>query len=312
MVLKGADLYAQAIAEATAQIAKFPEYIAVFGGGLANCDEVSRNVASKSQRDSFVRWVRSMRTDLAPLLVTPESFEDWSDFNTYSDLLAFEQDLGYLTSVVLVFLEGYGAIAELGSFSQINSLKDRLVVVVYDDQHPKKSFISLGPLRQLANADPNSVCAVPHRNGFSLDEDIDVIMRHIDEKRDVGRRKLSFDKGQTQHHFVAALDIISILEVVNFGDIQIALNALGIHPSESRLRQMLFTLSAIGAIGCRQYGGNTYYFPTLRRIEWLNYQGCGSIRFNRARLIARLQEAKQPTDDRTKVGRVVFAGEVAR
>jgi hypothetical protein len=311
MSLKGADLYAKAIADATAQIAKFPEYIAVFGGGVSSFDEVSRNAASRSQRDSFVRWVRSKRSDLASLLVTPESYEDWSDFNTYSDLLAFEQDLGYLTSVVLVFLEGYGAVAELGSFSQINSLKDLLVVVVYDDQHPKKSFISLGPLRQLANADPYSVCAVPHREGFCLDEDIDVIMRHVDEKRDVGRRKLSFDKQETQHHFIAALDIISILEVVNFGDLQIALNALGIDLSESRLRQMLFTLSTIGAIGRRQYGGNIYYFPRLRRIEWLKYQGSGSSQFNRARLIARLQEAKQPADDRARVGKLVFTDEVA-
>lgn len=311
MSLRGADLYAQVIAEATAQIAKFPEYIAVFGGALANGHEASRNAASKSQRDSFVRWVRSTRAELAPLLVTPESYEDWSDFNTYSDLLAFEQDLGYLTSVVLVFLEGYGAVAELGSFSQITSLKDRLVVVVYDDRHPKKSFISLGPLRQLANADPSSVCVVPHREGFSLDEDIDVIMRHIDEKRDVGRRKLSFDKQETQHHFVAALDIISVLEVVNFGDLQVALNALGIQLSESRLRQMLFTLSTVGAIGRRQYGGNIYYFPQLRRTEWLRYQGAGTSRFNRARLIARLQEARQPNDDRAKVSKLVFGGKVA-
>jgi len=265
MSLRGADLYAEAITEATVQIAKFPEYIAVFGGALTSGGEASRNAAYKSQRDFFVRWARSNRTDLAPLLVTPESYEDWSDFNTYTDLLAFEQDLGYLTSVVLVFLEGYGAVAELGSFSQINSLKDRLVVVVYDDRHPKKSFISLGPLRQLANADSSSVCAVPHRDGFSLDEDIDVIMRHIDEKRDVGRRKLSFDTQEIQHHFVAALDIISILEVANFGDIQIALKALDIQPSDSRLRQMLFTLNTVGAIDRRQYGGNIYYFPKLRR-----------------------------------------------
>ena len=62
-----------------------------------------------------------------------------------------------------------------------------------------------------------------------------LIMRHVDAKRDVGRRKLSFDSQEIQHHFVAALDIISILEVANLGDLHIALKALGIQLSDLAL-----------------------------------------------------------------------------
>ena len=184
-------------------------------------------------------------------------------------------------------------------------------MVVYDDRHPKKSFISLGPLRQLANADEHSVCAVPHREGFDLTEDVDVILRHIDAKRAVGRRRSAFNSANVHHHFIALLDILSLLERATLGDSSLVLQALGIKLAENRLRQMLFTLTTVGAIGRRQYGGAPYYYPRSRRTEWLKYQGSGVSKFNRSRVIARLVSAQSPTDDRAKLARLVFGGQDA-
>ena len=128
----------------------------------------------------------------ADLLLMPENYNDWNNFDTYSDLLLFEKDLGYLTSAVLVFLEAPGAIAELGAFSQIKSLSERLVVVVKDTHHPINSFISLGPIRSIEKTQghKNSVCVIPNLKPEDLEKHISVILTTLDSKTRKNQAKL--------------------------------------------------------------------------------------------------------------------------
>ena len=174
----------------------------------------------------------------------PESYNDWSEFSIYSDLLLFEKDLGYLTSAVLVFLESPGSIAELGAFSQIDSLSERLIIVVSDDYHPKKYFISLGPIRsiQVTQKHENCVCVIPPVKAEKLVEHISVIVDMLDKKRQRKNDTESLSKDSTQHEILLVLDFINLFLVIQKTELQQLATHFGLEIKLLRLNQILFLL----------------------------------------------------------------------
>ncbi|MDH5553325.1 MAG: retron St85 family effector protein [Nitrosomonas sp.] len=120
MTLKTIEAFNSTVDPNKSTVVSFPEFIAIFGGSFS----LKKRSKPKTQRGVFYWWILENRQELKDSLLIPENYEDWNDFDTYSDLLLFEKDLGYLTSAVLVFLESPGSIAELGAFSQIDSLSE--------------------------------------------------------------------------------------------------------------------------------------------------------------------------------------------
>jgi hypothetical protein len=308
MALPFASFFISAAAPDGAEIEKLPSLLAIFGGTLSTQLEIDAGNQPKSKRDAFIRWLRKDRDDLQPSILLPESYDDWSNFNTYSDLLLFEEDLGYLTAAVVIFLEAPGSIAELGAFSQITSLRDRLVIVVTDDHHPKKSFISLGPLRQLESRDPASVCVIPDVEPHALSEDIDVIINAVEKKIFANKPRHAFDAQSKQHQFILALDLISIYEAITFTEIKSIFDYFKTDVNESRLHQILYTLEKSTLIRNQRYGGITYYLPSIRGEYWMDFRGKdASTKFNRPRVSSKIQrELTREKSERNRAHHMVF------
>lgn len=286
-------------------VEKQPALIAVFGGELTEPHGTSTSPTFLSWRDSYVRWVHSNRGDIRDVLLMPESYSEWNTFNNYSDLLRFEADLGFLTAAVVIFLESPGSIAELGAFSQIESLRDRLVVVVEDSRHPKASFISLGPLRQLENDfQRGSICVIPKSDGFSLTADINTVVKAIDDKLKATKTsdKRPFDPEHTRHQFTLALDAICLMEAVTATEIEQVFQKFGVDANLPRIRQILFTLHQTKLVRYRRYGGIDYYLPTTRGVTWLDYKGPdASSKFNRPRIAIKIQSSRSKDDPKRRV-----------
>jgi flavodoxin len=295
-----------------ATIESLPGLLTIFGGSLSSEQEIDDAITPpKSNRDACVQWLRANRKDMHDMLLLPENYDDWSSFNTYSDLLRFEEDLAYLTDAVVIFLEAPGSIAELGAFSQIPSLRDRLVIVVTDDRHPKKSFISLGPLRQLEALDKLSICAIPVGNTRELANHINVVIGAVNHKISKVKPKRSFDPTEKQHQFALALDVIGLAEVLTFTDIKLLFEHFQINENETRIRQILFTLEKSKLIKKRRYGGIDYYGPSKRGLKHLDYKGLQpDEKFNRSRVQSRILMGRDQTDARSKVHQLFFPKEV--
>jgi len=283
MTIKTFEAFTATVDPEKATVVSFPEFIVVFGGALSKQTKPAR---PKSQRDAFVRWVNKNRPDLKDVLLIPEDYVDWSSFNTYSDLLLFEKDLGYLTSAVLVFLEGPGALAELGAFSQIASLSERLVVVVGNNHHPKNSFISLGPIRSIGETQghSSSICVIPKIKPEDLDPHVPTVIDALDEKRKKTKVSARFDKGNDQHQILLILDLVNLFLLVTVTELQSSARHLGVDLQRFRLDQILFVLEKAKLITRQHYGRTTYYMPGFRRHTYINYTSFGgSTPFNRDR-----------------------------
>lgn len=296
------ELLIAAASHEGATIESLPGLLTIFGGTLSSKEEVASSIAPKSKRDACVQWLSVNRPDVFSRLLLPENYDDWSSFNTYSDLLLFEEDLGYLTAAVVIFLEAAGSIAELGAFSQIPSLRDRLVIVVTDEHHEKKSFISLGPLRQLEQRDAHSVCVIPTGEPANLVNDIGVVIDAIEKKSSQAKPKHLFDPKQKQHQFALALDVIALIESTTFTDVKRAFEYFQIDENDARIRQILFTLQKSGLVQKRRYGGIEYYGPKNRGEKFIDFRGKDAgDKFNRLRLQSKILTSRNPSDDRSKV-----------
>ncbi len=270
MTLKAIESFSATVDPNRATVVSFPEFIAIFGSAISFNKRYSK---PKSERDAFYWWINEHRKELVELLLFPESYNDWSDFSTYSDLLLFEKDLGYLTSVVLVFLESPGSIAELGAFSQIESLSERLLVVVKDDCHPKNSFISLGPIRSIKETQkyPNCVCVVPKGTPTQLAAHIPVIVEMLDKKRADKKYKINFDANNLQHQIILVLDLVNLFLTVQKTELQKLAQLFIGEIALSRLSQILFLLEKTCLIKCKHYGNNQYFVPWKFRKIYLDY-----------------------------------------
>jgi hypothetical protein len=229
-------------------------------------------------------------------MLLPENYPEWSEYDTYSNLLHFEEDLGHLTGTVLIFLEAPGAIAELGAFSQIPSLRDRLAVVVTTDRHPAKSFISLGPLKYLEGVDEASVCVVENVEAPAFSSQIPLVMGTIDHTMTKLHPRQDFDKSAKGHHLLLALDLVTTLGVVDFPTLQELFSYFGVDLRDARLRQVLFTLAKAQLMGSGKLGGKYWYWPVHRNQRWVSYRAKDGSAFNRPRLISRLHRWRETSD----------------
>ncbi len=305
MTLKTIDSFISTVDPHKATVVSFPEFIAIFGGPI----RFKKSRANpKSNRDAFYRWILEHRSDLKELLLIPENYNDWNDSAIYSDLLLFEKDLGYLTSAVLIFLESPGSIAELGAFSQIDSLSKRLMVVVKDGHHPQKSFISLGPIRSIEKTQKHahSVCVIPDVKPEQLMPYIPSIVEMLDLKRARTKNNESRKRNDQQHQILLILDFINLFLVIQKNELKQLAMHFGFKLSLRRLNQLLFLLEKTALITCKHSFGNQYYSPR-KFNKYIDYTSkTNSASFKRETTKARVMEEIQNDQPRKNAYELVM------
>lgn len=240
------------------RVDSFPGLVAVFGGDIS--DDASKLNCSK--RNVFLKWLQRNDHELLPQLVIPENYGDWNGLGKYKDLLAFERDLGHLTDAVIVFLDGPGSFAELGAFSQIETLASKLIVVIASEHHQDDSFISLGPVRQLQSKDKNSVCPIPSTRNEELEADIPLILKKLDAKKTRKNSTEAFQPRNEQHQVLVTLDLVDLFLALTREELEETLNALGVAIDRNRLHQLLFLLEKVRLIKRVDYGDQRFYLPS--------------------------------------------------
>jgi hypothetical protein len=298
------DIFLSAVRADGAFVESVPSLVTVFGGPVSSPQSHRAGIPPVSQRDAFVAWTDSNDAGLRSQLLIPESYADWKHFDTYPDLIRFEEDLAYLTSAVVIFLEAPGAIAELGAFSQIEPLKRRLVVVVEEKYHETSSFISLGPLRQLDARKKDQVCIIPFGDPLALPGDVDAVLNSLNAVR-AEEVRASLDVSDRAHHFSLALDYIALSEIATFGDVKKVFEHFGLDTNENRLKQLFFALTKSELVTLKRYSGQTYYLPKVRNQRWVTYKGRDE-NFHRPRISARIFESRGSRDLKSKAHDLVF------
>jgi hypothetical protein len=131
-------------------------YVLLCGGEVSNITAP----APISLRDGFLRGDGAAALKGADVLQIEEIQEYFEKDSPYPDLVDFERDIAQVCELVLLFSEGPGSFAELGSFSSFDEIFEKLLVVIQSKFLTRPSFITKGPVASLKRKFPNSVFTI--------------------------------------------------------------------------------------------------------------------------------------------------------
>jgi len=232
----------------------------------------------KSVRHFFFEHVKRTDPDFSKRFVFVENMvKGWFSPSTlYGDLLSLESDIANLVTAIVIFVESPGSIAELGAFSCIEGISDKLIVVMRSDHHSNESFIMLGPVRRISSIkNYDVVFPYPWEKEKESKQYLSDIVADI--KRSVDKIKLS-----TTIDYALRKKICLLLELVQMFGMSRKSEILKVleridpsYNSDKCFERFLMLLEKIGYIGSVVMGAakNKYYFSKISK-------SCLSFGFN--------------------------------
>jgi hypothetical protein len=246
------------------RIINFPSLIFFCGGIIPD-----NNSKYLSLRHYMFHYFERNNDAIYKKIILAEKVNDWYRFNHYTDLLSFEKDLAGLTSLIILFVESPGSIAELGAFSQIEEINKRLIVFVNTNFYEvESSFIKNGPLTYLEQKsddivyvyswDVKNIRGKEYLDTTNLEIVASQISEAISSRLESRPDEPTFDKKNTGHIILLICDFIQIINISKKSDITGLLEHLGLIDVKKNVDKYLFILEKIKLIKRFKYGNDDY------------------------------------------------------
>ena len=193
----------------------------------------------------------------------PEEIDSWQSDAIFKDLMRFELELAAVCSLIIIILESEGAIAELGAFSQVPELGEKIIAVCPEKFKNANSFINFGILRFIAaNNDSNvkSYPWTPNQNPFIVcDELVADVAADIQEELDKLPKTESLKVNRHSHILVLICEFLRLFSALKESEIAQYLKIFGADVTVDSLRGKLFLLQEFQLIKSQGYGGSDFY-----------------------------------------------------
>lgn len=235
-----------------------PPIVFLFGGSVQGTNSI---------RGKLYHYLMVKNPSLFRNLVVPEHFKDWLHDSNYPDLVTFESDLAYTSTLVVIALESAGSIAELGAFSVLKQLSPKVVAILSEYHHEQSSFIKLGPLRQLLET---NIFTYPydHKNPSSLDQEcLEDFAEKLNEYLDASKHSESFNVQNNGHIALLIYEFVSMLKALKLSEIEKYLAISGIAKSQTEIKRSLFLLQKLDFIVQKRRGNIDFYLPNRRDVR---------------------------------------------
>jgi hypothetical protein len=280
-----------------------PGYVFLCGGKLTDLDH--------SLRAQF--YERRVKPDpiLARRVKLAEVADEWySTRKLFDNLLELEECLAGLSACILLFVESPGAIAELGAFSQMLQLRQKLLVVVEQSHFRQSSFIRNGPLEQLFQMDEK--CLLPYPwlvdlagggskviDPATLDAVLDGIARALAETLAAKRKTIPFDTDDVGHKMLLVTDLVKLGVVSQQKELLETLRELGTKIEKRSLVKYLYLLEQLELVVSLPYGHNVFYVSPVGTRDHIRYAHKDpAIPLDRIKLRGLLHKDFPPNDEK--------------
>lgn len=257
------DGYVELISVEKSQVHLKPPIVFLFGGDISTSPPIS-------VRGVLYNYLLVKEPALFRSLVIPEDFQDWLHDSAYPDLLLFESDLAQTSSLVIIALESPGSIAELGSFSVNAELQQKLLIVLSENHHSQKSFITLGPLRQIPE---NNIFAYPYSYDSvseTISDYLEDFVSNIKDSLNKINETTSFNKESNGHIALLIYECIVLFKALKLSEIQNYLKMLSVEKAGNEVKRLLFLLEKLDLVLKKRRGNVDYFLPakTSTRIKF--------------------------------------------
>jgi hypothetical protein len=208
---------------------------------------------------------------------------EYFDHSDYQDLLRFERDLAELSSLTVLFSESPGSIAELGSFAVLNTIRERLLVVMHQNDAYQESFIWRGPVLSLKNLaksnrkeDPIAIYNWQKKKDdygyFNTGDFTDAVDLTETIEAIIGKRPktVNFSKKQLGHIMLLIICALKIVQIATLGEIVFILKGFGIEQKVKTVKQHLSLLKSLGLIVLNPYRNYDFYLAAPQS-DWFSW-----------------------------------------
>lgn len=257
-----------------------PPLVFVCGGSIASDGDAS----SHTSRKRFLDYARRKHPDLSSRIRLAEDIMDQDTARLFSDLLVMENTVAGLASVIVVFVESPGAIAELGAFSVLDEVRDKLLLVVDDKHFRSPSFIRHGPIEHVEKVLKKTSLVFPwitDAAGFSVQElasDLKVVATEIERRQEDAISENVVSPNNDSHRALLIADIVCLLGCSTEAEIKAFLTTAGVQTSQKFIRTALHVLRRLKLVEQVNRGRNRYYASACDRI-YLRYSYIQSTPF---------------------------------
>ena len=151
-------------------------------------------------------------------LFYPEDlFQELLYGHEHQDLITLENILAESVDVIILVIESYGSVAELGAFASNDKLRKKLLCVVDKRYKKTKSFINYGPLRLLKDKREGCVVYSDFKK-ISEKNEFEKMRKGINSiKRNTRKKSPAVTNVIQAHHFILAS--VYLLEPINKKDL---------------------------------------------------------------------------------------------
>lgn len=196
-----------------------------------------------------------------------EDFNDWSHDSIYRDLVAFERHLAELSSVIVLAVESAGSIAELGLFSIITGVQNKLLVFIESSHYQSSSFIKHGPIAHLERLDNKANCQIwlKNENSKSIFDPAAAILLQTEMVDAILERVCKttpariYEPSSWLDNALLLCDLINLNSALTIREIRDLFSTFGIERQENEVRQMLFILEKVQMIEMRPKGEQRFF-----------------------------------------------------
>lgn len=241
---------------------------------------------SLSARDFFYRQIKEKHSDIFDRIFLAEDINNWffdmlrEEYTP--DLLSFEKTLSGLASAICLIVESPGSIAELGAFSALEEISDRLMVVVRGEHNSNDSFIALGPITYLKRLKPERDRVFVYPWGLTEDKNPIPDKNHLskickDFINDLRRfetenpKDVRFDSEIEGHITLLIGDLVDRFSALRIRELVQLLEGLGLKSEEKSIKHYLLILEKIGFVRRYEYRGSKYYV-SVRENNFIEFK----------------------------------------
>ncbi len=255
--------YLRSVELTRSRIQYSPPIVFLFGGS-------TEGNPPQSVRGQLYNYLLVNKPSVFSCLVMPENFPDWLNDSVYPDLLTFEEDLAQTSTLVIIAVESPGSIAELGAFSVNDDLKNKVVILMSDHHHDQKSFITLGPVRQLKELNVYTFPYDPLNAVATINPHLPAVANALEEAIENSDKSQLFSNKRDGHVALLIYELVRIFHVLKIEEIRGYLKLLAAPRKRKVVQRLLFLLQKLDLVKKRRYLNLDYYFTekTEQRLQF--------------------------------------------
>lgn len=295
------DAFCQSLTKDGIRVYPPRRHILLCGGTVGSIIEVK----PRSLRDAFLKGDGFEKIGSSVVLQIEEIQDFFDKDSPYIDLVSFETDIALICELVILFSESPGSFAELGCFSMVDEIYEKILVIVQNHYLSQSTFISKGPVANFRRTHDKSVYAIVDAGVGIANGDIttvnsknlvESVVPPIKERLKQTEDRTTLDRSKFNHLCKFYVALLKEFYCLKDDELLLLLWELGFDVDQAKLDRVAFCCRAVHCAASTMVGYDRVHFAVgdTNEAAKLEFQPPFSDKLRRRLEIRQFWERTEP------------------